>query len=162
MAGALSANENITSNGSFEINGSGQYQKNGGCVAGCSVATATSPGHAVTTYASMASQPTVEDFGEAQLVSGQSDVHLDPKFANVVDQSAGYLVFVTPEGDANLYVAQKTPVGFSVRETHGGHSSISFSYRIVAKPFGSHEARLPMVELPRLRGGRLSHARPHD
>src|SRR5579871_4250323 len=70
--------------------------------------------------------------------------------------------YSTPEGDANLYIAQETPVGFSVRETHGGLSTISFSYRIVAKPFGSHEARLPMVELPRLRVHGMSHARSHS
>ena len=129
----------------------GQYQKNGACLLGCSAATATSTGRAVVTYAPMVSQPTVEDFGEAQLVNGQTYVHLDPKFANVVDQAATYLVFITPEGEANtLYVTQKSPSGFAVREIHGGRSTILFSYRIVAKPFGSHEARLPMVELPRL------------
>ena len=144
------------------VNITGQYQKNGVCLLGCPAATATASGRAVTTYASMVSQPTIEDFGEAQLVNGQTYVHLDPKFANVVDQRANYLVFITPEGDANvLYVTQKSPNGFAVRESHAGRSTLMFSYRIVAKPFGSHEARLPMVELPRLHGrGRPTHARP--
>jgi hypothetical protein len=128
-------------------------------VTGCSLPTAASTGRAVTTYAPMVSQPTIEDFGEAQLVNGQASVRLDPKFANVIDESANYLVFMTPEGDANLYVSQKTRNGFVVHETHGGHSTVLFSYRIVAKPFGSRAARLPMVEVPRLRSGSPKQAR---
>jgi hypothetical protein len=45
---------------------------------------------------------------------------------------------------------QKSIAGFAVRESHGGRSTLSFSYRIVAKPFGSREPRLPMVSLPKL------------
>src|ERR1700694_1658129 len=146
------SNSEIRTNASFAIFGSGSYQKNATCVAGCTVATTASAGRAVTTYAPTVSQPTIEDFGEAQLVNGQASVRLDPKFANVVEQNAAYLVFITPEGDANtLYVTQKSRAGFMVRESHGGRSSLMFSYRVVAKPFGSREARLPMVELPKLR-----------
>jgi len=146
------SNSEIRTNASFAIFGSGSYQKNATCVAGCTVATTASAGRAVTTYAPTVSQPTIEDFGEAQLVNGQTSVRLDPKFANVVDQMANYLVFITPEGDANtLYVTQKSMGGFTVRESRGGRSTLMFSYRIVAKPFGSREARLPMVELPKLR-----------
>jgi hypothetical protein len=137
----------VSGNGYVDI--AGEYRKNGFCVAGCSVATSTSIGRAVVTYAPMVAQPTIEDFGEARLVNGQTYVHLDSKFGNVVEQRANYLVFITPEGDANtLYVTQKSMGGFTVRESHGGRSTLMFSYRIVAKPFGSREARLPMVELP--------------
>ena len=137
---------------SGSINITGQYQKNGSCKAGCFVATIASAGRAVVTYAPTVSQPTIEDFGEAQLVNGQASVQLDPKFANVIEHRVNYLVFITPEGDANtLYVTEKTIGGFTVRESHGGRSTLMFSYRIVAKPFGSREARLPMVELPKLR-----------
>ena len=147
--GALGIGAVAPSAGSVNI--SGQYQKSGTCLQGCAVATRSSSGRAVQTYASMVSQPTVEDFGEAQLSTGRTYVRLDPKFANVIDQRTNYLVFITPEGDANtLYVTQKTVGGFTVRESHNGQSSIPFSYRIVAKPFGSHEDRLPMVMLPRL------------
>src|ERR1700694_1616727 len=136
--------------GSVDI--SGEYQKNDSSVAGGSAPTAPSGGRAVITYAPTVSQPTVEDFGEAQLSNGQAYVRLDAKFVNVVEQTANYLVFITPEGEANvLYVTQKSTTGFAVRESHGGHSTVAFSYRIVAKPFGSRAARLPMVELPRLR-----------
>ena len=150
----------MISDGGFGINGTGSYTKNGACVAGCAVATAATLGRAVTTYASMTSQPTVEDFGEAQLVDGRAYVRLNSDFANVVDQRAAYLVFITPEGDANLYVASKTRNGFEVDETHGGRSTILFSYRIVAKPFGSHGARLPMVTVPKMPTHRLQTSRP--
>lgn len=152
--GALAVgNASLPSPGSVNI--SGQYQKSGLCVAGCTVATTTSAGREAITYSPMVSQPTVEDYGEAQLVDGQSHVRLSPDFANVVDQRSNYLVFITPEGEANtLYVTQKSPSGFFVREIHGGRSTIAFSYRILAKPFGSHEGRLPIVEVPRLHHGR--------
>jgi hypothetical protein len=148
--------------GSGDVNITGIYLKSNSCVAGCALSTAGSAGRAVTTYAPMVSQPTVEDFGEAQLVNGQASVRLDPKFANVVDQRANYLVFITPEGDANtLYVTDKSMGGFMVRESHSGRSTIAFSYRIVAKPFGSHEARLPMVDLPKLRSTSAKHRAWH-
>jgi hypothetical protein len=57
-----------------------------------------------------------------------------------------YLVFVTPEGDnRGLYVTQKSANGFAVHESQGGHSSLAFSYRIVAKPFGNQIPRLPFL-----------------
>lgn len=143
------------------VNITGQYQIKGSCVIGCVAPTTTSAGRSAVTYASEVSQPTLEDVGETELVDGQAYVRIDPKFANVIDQSANYLVFITPEGDANvLYVTQKSASGFTVRESHGGRSTLMFSYRITAKPFGSHEPRLPMVAEPRLPGGR-SQARAH-
>ena len=135
-------------NGNVDI--SGQYEKNGGCVLGCSVASATSQGRAVVSYVPTQSLPTIDDFGEATLQNGYAYVRLDPAFANVIDQRAAYLVFITPEGDSRgLYVTQKSGRGFAVHENMGGHSSIAFSYRIVAKPLGKQERRLPMVALPK-------------
>ena len=155
---SVGASGDINSGGNFNIDGIGQYRKNGSCVAGCSMPTSGSAGRAVVTYAPMASQPVVEDFGEAQLVTGQTYVPLDSKFANVIEQNKNYLVFITPEGDANvLYVTQKSSHGFEVRESHGGRSSIPFSFRIVATPYGSHAARLPMVQVPKLQRLRVGH-----
>lgn len=159
MGGEIRSLSDIISESSFVVEGSGDYEKNGACVAGCAIATAASVGRAVKTYASMTSQPTVEDFGEAQLVNGRAYVRLSADFANIVDQRAPYLVFITPEGDANLYVASKARNGFEVNETHGGRSTILFSYRIIAKPFGAHEARLPMVTVPKIPTPRLLVAR---
>jgi len=104
--------------------------------------------HSVTEYAPTESEPTIEDFGEAALADGRAAIALDSKFANVVDPSAPYSVWVTPEGDCRgLFVSAKTPSGFTVRELQGGHSSIAFQYRIVASRYGVRGARLPMTEV---------------
>jgi hypothetical protein len=153
--GGIFTTASINAYGNVDI--LGQYQVNGNCVAGCS-APRNGQGKAVTRYVPTASMPTVEDFGEAQLVNGEAHVQLSPDFANVVDQRANYLVFVTPEGDTNgVYVTQKTSTGFAVRENRGGRSTVAFQYRIVAKPYGVNGARLPMVETHQARVPALRH-----
>jgi hypothetical protein len=63
-----------------------------------------------------------------------------------MDNRAAYMVFITPEGDSNgLYVVNKTAAGFEVHENRAGRSTLAFSYRIVAKPFGEHPVRLQMI-----------------
>jgi len=136
----------VTDDGNVGITGG--YYKDGTCITACSAATATSPGRAVRSYSTQASTPTIEDFGEAALTGGAAYVRLDPAFASVIEQQGNYLVFLTPEGDnRGLYVTQKSIRGFAVRESQGGHSTLTFSYRIVAKPLGDHSPRLPMVAL---------------
>ena len=143
-----------------DVNISGQYQKNGTCLIGCAPPTQTQPGHAVVSYVATQSLPSLDDFGEASLQNGYGYVRIDAAFANVIDRSANYLVFITPEGDSRgLYVTQKTGQGFAVRENMGGHSSLTFDYRIVAKPFGEQGQRLPMVTTPKLRSGPRPHSR---
>jgi hypothetical protein len=106
--------------------------------------TKTSIGSNVTTYSSQGSIPTIEDFGEAQLVNGQANVPLERTFASTIDRRGSYLVFVTPEGDCNgLYVTAKALSGFVVRELRNGRSTLAFQYRIVARPYGNSSARLP-------------------
>ena len=54
-----------------------------------------------------------------------------------------YHVFLTPKGDCEgLYVANETPDGFEVHELRGGHSSVGFDYKIVAKRKGHENIRL--------------------
>ena len=143
--GDVITSQSIDAGGNVDIGG--QYQVEGVCVAGCS-RTRNGGGKAVTRYVPTASVPSVEDFGEAQLVDGQAHVQLSADFANVIDSSANYLVFITPEGDTNgVFVTQKASSGFVVRENHGGRASVAFQYRIVARPFGDHGSRLPSVEL---------------
>jgi hypothetical protein len=109
-------------------------------------------------YTPRTSLPTMEDVGEAQLVAGTAYVRIDPAFANVIDRRASYLVFITPEGDSNsLYVTNKTPAGFVVRESHGGRSTLAFQYRIVAKPYDITAARLPMVRMSLPQAGYARH-----
>jgi hypothetical protein len=88
------------------------------------------------------------DYGEAKLVNGKADVKLDADFAALVHADT-YLVFLTPTGDSRgLYVADKTPVGFTVREQQGGTASVPFSYRVVAKRKDIVGERLAKVAPP--------------
>jgi len=134
---------------SGNVNISGKLTTSGTCSVGCAPK-GSSTGYRVVSYAPTESLPTMEDTGEAQLVNGAAYVHIDPAFANVIDQTANYVVLITPEGDSRgLYVTQKSPTGFAVHENQGGRSTLAFGYRIVAKPYGSTAARLPMVYMPK-------------
>ena len=101
-----------------------------------------SAGGDVVMYSPVQAAATVEDVGEARLTSGEAYVRIDPRFGDTMNRSTSYLVFLTPQGDTpGLYVTQKTPAGFVVRE-HGGRSNVVFDYRIVAQPFTRQGARL--------------------
>ncbi|HEY5095356.1 MAG TPA: hypothetical protein VII69_09595 [Candidatus Eremiobacteraceae bacterium] len=122
------------------------------------IRTQTVTGRSVDSYGPQESEPTIEDFGQGQLVNGQAVVRIDPAFANTMDQRSPYLVFITPDGDSRgLYTTQKTLTGFIVRENGGGRSSVAFDYRIVGKPFGNTSARLPAAQTAtRLSPGELA------
>lgn len=136
--GALAAEDN----GDLRL--AGQIFTHGSCDLGC--APANGPGKHVVSYMPRESQPSMEDFGEGQLVDGRAYVALDPTFASVIASGVSYLVFLTPEGDSRgLYVTQKSATGFGVRENEGGRSTLTFDWRIVAKPYGDVSPRLPVV-----------------
>ncbi len=100
------------------------------------------------TYTAKQASPTLEDAGEAQLVHGFAHVALDPKFASVISTSSPYLVFMTPNGESKgLYVVNKSPSGFDVRENGNGVTTLPFDFRIVAKPFGETPRRLALASL---------------
>jgi len=95
------------------------------------------------TFGVTSSENWLEDFGTAQLAHGSAHVTLDPTFAATINSNVEYHVFLTPRGDSeNLYIASTGPDGFEVRESHGGHASIAFDYRIVAHPKGHETERL--------------------
>ena len=84
-----------------------------------------------------------EDAGSAQLLNGASIVNLEPIFGQTVNTEMEYHVFLTPEGNCKgLYVSQKSPTSFEVRELSGGTSSVAFDYRIMAKRKGYENIRL--------------------
>jgi len=133
--------------GNIEI--TGKIYTSGSCSVGC--ASSPSAGEKrVRLFTPQESLPTVEDFGQAQLVGGRTYVRIDPAFANIMDKSTAYLVFITPKGDCRgLYVTNENATGFEVRESQGGRSTLAFDYRIVAKPFGEHPVRLQMITVSR-------------
>jgi len=89
--------------------------------------------HKVALSAIEAPQNWFEDFGSQHLTNGAAVVQLESKYAQTVNTQMEYHVFLTPNGDCRgLYVSQKTPSAFEVRELGGGTSSVTFDYRIVA------------------------------
>ena len=129
----------------------GEIFTGGSCSKGC-VVTQSTTGQKVTSYSARGSVPSIEDFGEGRLVNGVGHVAIAPDFASLMAPRATYLVFLTPEGDnRGLYVSNKTSAGFTVLESQGGHSTLVFDYRIVAKPFGDNNARLPLYHPARVR-----------
>jgi len=102
-----------------------------------------SDGRQVALYAVESPENWFEDFGSAKLVNGAVTVQLDPTFAQTVNLHSEYHVFLTPNGDCKgLYVRQKGPASFEVRENGGGSSNLAFDYRIVAKRSGYEGKRL--------------------
>jgi hypothetical protein len=89
-----------------------------------------------------------EDFGRAELREGHAVVELDEDFAALL-HTDDYHVFLTPEGDSNgLYVSGRTDREFEVREQQKGRSSLTFSYRVVARPKEVEPKRLQVFEPP--------------
>jgi hypothetical protein len=97
----------------------------------------------VALYAVEAPENWFEDYGSERLENGAATVTLDLTYAQTVNTGMEYHVFLTPSGDCNgLYVTNKTANSFEVRELKGGHSNITFDYRIIAKRNGYEQIRL--------------------
>ncbi len=97
----------------------------------------------VSLYTVQSTENWFEDFGTASLKDGEAVVEIEPLFAQTVNLSEDYHVFLTPLGDCNgLYVAEKTATSFTVHELGSGTSDIDFDYRIVAKRLGYETERL--------------------
>ena len=103
----------------------------------------TSKGHRLL-YAQESPEVWFEDFGEGQLVTGRDHIELDPLFLEtvVINSLHPMKVFVQLEGDCNGVYVSKGATGFDVTELKGGNSSVSFSYRVVAKRKGYENERL--------------------
>jgi hypothetical protein len=121
---------------------SGLLYSSGDCQSGCTKL------RRVNSFAARTTQPTLDDMGEATLVGGVAHVALARDFANAIDPAKRYLVLLTPEGDAALYVTNRTQRSFDVREVGGGHTQVDFAYRVVAKPYGVADQRLPIRTAP--------------
>jgi hypothetical protein len=97
----------------------------------------------VALYAVESPENWFEDAGSGQLSSGTAVVNLESTFGETINTELDYRVFLTPNGDCKgLYVAQKSPTSFIVRELGGGTSNIVFDYRIMAKRKGYENLRL--------------------
>jgi hypothetical protein len=110
----------------------------------------TSSGQHVLAYAAESASATLDDVGTARMVDGVANVAIDRAFASTIDRNSAYHVFVTPLGESRgwLYVTSETPTGFQVREAQSGHSTLSFDYRIIARPIDAKNDRLPLAAPP--------------
>jgi len=144
-----------SNNDLFYVNGNGDVYYRG--TIGTFMRTSRGDVHA---YGASATTPTVEDVGSAGLRGGSARVRLDPAFARSIDGSS-YHVFLTPGGDTRgLFVAERDNDGFVVRETQGGHGSLSFDYRIVATQSGHATDRMAFAMANAMPKATLSKVRP--
>ncbi len=126
----LTVGGNVTVKGSLKVTGTKS-----------SVAT-LADGREVTLYAVESPENWFEDFGAARLRDGAAVVPIDPTFVQSVNTDLDYHVFLTPNADCRgVYVAQKFPTSFEVREVGGGHSNIAFDFRVVARRRGYEQVR---------------------
>ena len=110
-----------------------------------------SGGQHVLAYAAESASAILDDVGTGRMVGGIAHVVIDRAFGSVIDRNSPYHVFLTPMGDTRgLYVSAKAPSGFEVRETQGGRSTLSFDYRIVARPLDAKDDRLPIAPAARV------------
>ncbi|HSF18432.1 MAG TPA: hypothetical protein VLK65_23085 [Vicinamibacteria bacterium] len=137
---ALDVNGDGNFNGSLTVSGNLS-------VMGAKASVANLPdGQRVTLYAVESPENWFEDFGTAQLHDGVAWVALDSTFAQTVNTALVYHVFVTSNGDCKgLFISQKTPSHFEVRELDGGNSDVPFDYRIVARRRGYESLRLQKI-----------------
>jgi len=116
------------------------------CDGGTSSSVPLSDSRRVELYSMQSPENWFEDFGSGSLSGGRAVIPLEPTFRDTVNSSVDYKVFLTPTGDCKgLFVAEKTPSGFVVRELGGGQSDIAFDYRIVARRKGYEGIRLADV-----------------
>lgn len=88
-----------------------------------------------------------EDIGGARLDGGWAVVPLDPIFAQTVNTKITYRVFLTPNGNCNIYVAVKTAESFTVGLLQG-QPDCEFDYRVMAKRLGAERYRLDPIDMP--------------
>jgi hypothetical protein len=101
-----------------------------------------------TLYTIESPQNWFEDFGQASLAGGEAVVPIEAIFAQTVNLSLPYHVFLTPLGDCGLYVAEQAATSFTVRALNGATCDVGFSYRIVAPRLDYEDLRLEPAAAP--------------
>lgn len=109
---------------------------------GTKQAVVATPGGARSLYTEEATEVWFADYGFARLRNGRVRVPLDSTFAQTVNASEPYHVFVQPYGDAELMVRERSASGFLVVLRAGGDRDAEFSFRVVARRRGFERTRL--------------------
>jgi hypothetical protein len=110
-------------------------------VGGSKNAVVRTPAGAKALYTEESTEVWFTDYGFGKLANGRGRILFDPSFAQTINADESYHVFVQPYGRAELYVAERTPLGFTVA-LKDGDPNAEFSYRVVAKRLGFEEKRL--------------------
>jgi hypothetical protein len=110
-------------------------------VGGSKNAVVHTPSGAKALYTEESTEVWFTDYGFGKLTGGKVRILFDPSFAQTINPEDSYHVFVQPYGRAELYVAERTPLGFTVT-LKDGDPNAEFSYRIVAKRLGFEGKRL--------------------
>jgi hypothetical protein len=110
-------------------------------VGGSKNAVVHTPAGAKALYTEESTEVWFTDYGFGKLSNGKGRILFDPSFAQTINPDESYHVFVQPYGRAELYVAERTPLGFTVA-LKDGDPNAEFSYRIVAKRLGFEGKRL--------------------
>ncbi|HZI76341.1 MAG TPA: hypothetical protein VFD73_20440, partial [Gemmatimonadales bacterium] len=92
-------------------------------------------------YTEESSEVWFTDYGFGRLEHGRARILIDPEFAQTVSLDQPYHVFVEPYDDVELYVQERTNLGFVVM-ARAGDPNAEFGYRIVAKRSGFEHDRL--------------------
>jgi hypothetical protein len=94
-------------------------------------------------YSEESTEVWFSDYGFGKLVDGYTLVRIDPVYAETVNLSEPYHVFLQVYGDSELYISQRTTSSFEVRARDGSSDkNVEFSYRVVAKRNGFESERL--------------------
>jgi len=96
-------------------------------------------------YTEESSEVWFTDYGFGKLHNGRARILLDPTFAQTVSVDEPYHVFLQARGDADMYVGETTPLGFTVIFRGGNDRNADFSYRIVIKRKGFESKRLERI-----------------
>jgi hypothetical protein len=115
-------------------------------VGGSKQAVVSTPSGARSLYTEESSEVWFTDYGFGRLRNGRARILIDPAFAQTVNLDQPYQVFVQAYGDADLYVKERTALGFEVVFRAGNDRQAEFGYRIVAKRGGFESARLEPAE----------------
>ena len=110
-------------------------------IGGTKNAVVATPSGARALYTEESSEVWFTDYGFGRLEQGRARILIDPDFAQTINPAEPYHVFLEAYGDARLYVAERTPLGFVVRG-HAGDPDVEFSYRLVARRLGYETTRL--------------------
>ncbi len=125
-------NDSSGSADEFSIDANGNMILRGNLTVDGTISTANYATCSSCTAPLIAHRAPVEVTGEGQMSGGRGFVRLDPAYAAQLDTAEHYNVFLTPYSDSKgLFVTDRTPSGFTVRENQGGTASLAFGYRVV-------------------------------